>query len=129
MGPLALLVIIRILIGMTTRYYRIQPAGLELSGHRSLSSNDETPFGVDVFELPWQAAFPEGPLDSYGDEVVVIETDEDCWDNGDAEGCRIDPEGAWIVARFPVAKWVAAWDVPDCDDVDVVAEVLSGLGL
>lgn len=90
------------------RYYRIQPVGLGISGHRSLTSADETPYGIDVFtdaadvagSDSWRARNPD-------DEVVVIESDDEGWDNEDVEGWRIDPEVATIVQRVSLDDWEA----------------------
>ena len=87
-------------------YYRVQPAGLGIAGHRSLTSNDETPFGVDVFDDADSVRHSDtwrGRNDT--DEVVVIASSDEPWDNGDIEGVRLDPDTAEILARVPVARW------------------------
>jgi hypothetical protein len=89
----------------TTRYYRIQPAGLPLVGHRSESS-DGIRDGVDVFESADRTFRTDAPRKFYGDEVLVIEASED-WPNGDVEGVRIDPATATIVERVSWADWRA----------------------
>ncbi len=103
------------------RYYRVQPAGLEITSHVSDDSSerddDENPYeaparGLHVFEYPLDTLKTDvarGDLEAlstyYGDEVVVIEGGE-CWDNGDVEGVAIDPETARVVARYSLEKWL-----------------------
>jgi len=83
------------------RYYRVQPAGLEIQGHRSEASvDDDEPEGIDVFLCArglFRMRLDEREV--YGDEVLVIEGGE-WWDNEDVEGGRIDPEEATIVRRL-----------------------------
>ena len=89
-------------------YYRVQPVGLGIAGHRSLTSNDETPYGIDVFNDADQLTRSETwTAVSDGDEVLVIWSADDTWENGDVEGVRLDPETAEILARIPVATWLA----------------------
>src|SRR5690606_8688415 len=85
------------------RFFRIQPAGLELD-HRSETSNGELADGLHVFELAHQVAAPDVPAENYGDEVVVLEADA-WWPNGDVEGVCVDGSKARIVARVPLAEF------------------------
>lgn len=88
------------------RYFRLQPAGLGLSGHRSLTSNDETPYGIDVFLYAHNVIGSDTwAARDVNDEILVLESEEEGWDNEDAEGWRLDPETATIVARVPVTEW------------------------
>lgn len=80
-------------------YYRIQPAGLPIAGHRSTASDESVPFGVDVFYQAQDVLRPDGPVAYYGDEVVVLRAGQH-WENGDVEGVRIDPATAHEVARL-----------------------------
>lgn len=91
-----------------TRYFRIQPKGLELTGHYSMTSDDTPADGLHVFEGPAQLVGADVPMELYGDEVVVIEAEED-WDNEDVEGCCIDPETAQIVARYTLPEFLALY--------------------
>jgi hypothetical protein len=89
-----------------SRYYRIQPTGLEISGHRSQTSLDETPYGIDAFTGPNDVIGSDSWIARTAtDEVLIIEA-EGHWDNGDVEGVRIDPETATIVRRIPVGDWL-----------------------
>jgi hypothetical protein len=95
---------------MNTRtYYRIQPAGLEISGHRSEDSEESGQPGVDVFLYAYQVCCPDVAPELYGDEVVVIEAPGH-WSNGDVEGVRIDPRKAKIVRRIPLQECLELWE-------------------
>ena len=91
-----------------TLYYRIQPAGLDISGHRSEASDDTLPVGIDVFRSAIDTLCTDVGAQVYGNEVLVIDAAEH-WDNGDVEGVRIDPSSARVVARFSFAQWGALW--------------------
>jgi hypothetical protein len=85
------------------RYYRIQPAGLGLD-HLSETSVDEPADGLHVFDSILQTFATDGPIEAYGDEVVVIEADRH-WANGDVEGVCVDGARANVVARYSWPAW------------------------
>lgn len=112
-------------------YYRIQPKGLDIKCHYSeLSDSWETgelADGLHVFERPsetFHAIWYNGMREAYGDEIIVIEAEEN-WDNGDVEGVCIDPESAKVVARYSWNQWVSLWkeviakEFPDVLDEDL----------
>ena len=89
---------------MTTRYYRIQPAGLGID-HRSETSDGSLSVGLHVFQYAGAVACIDGPLSYYGDEVVEIEAPGH-WDNGDVEGVEIDPSEATILRRWSAQEFL-----------------------
>lgn len=112
-------------------YYRIQPTGLGITGHYSETSvtweTGELADGIHVFTAPCQTFATDGDMDSYGNEVVVIQADQE-WDNGDVEGVCIDPEDAQIIARFSWESWIELWKsiVTDAgDEFDIESMDLS----
>jgi len=84
---------------MARIYYRIQPAGLDVSDHASESS-DGVIAGVDVFTQAQNVLNPDAPVRFYGDEVLILRADEH-WSNGDVEGVRIDGRAATVIQRLP----------------------------
>lgn len=89
--------------------YRIQPVGKELTGHQSMTSNDEPDErGVHVFSgleetflAPKQWLAPK-----WKPEIVVIMIDSgDLEDTGDYEGYVVDPSRAKIVHRQAFTSW------------------------
>lgn len=128
-------------VSTTNRYYRVQPAGLEISSHRSEDSAGDRS-ALHVFELPLDTLKTDAGRGSlyalaefYGDEVVVIEAGAS-WDNGDVEGVAIDPATATIVARYPLTDWLVALanasgiefeDGPETWDADELLDTLSHL--
>ena len=89
-------------------YYRVQPAGLGLAGHYSLTSNDELADGIHVHNNLYAAVHPDGWLEQYGDELVVISAGR-FWDNHDVEGVCVNPNEAVILARIPLADIDIDW--------------------
>jgi len=96
-----------------SRYFRVQPAGLDIAGHYSQDSGDGIE-GLHVFDEPGQVFATDVPMSVYGDEIVVVEA-PDSWENGDVEGVCIDPSTAIIVARYAPAAFLAHY-WPDLDD-------------
>ena len=86
-------------------FYRIQPEGLEIVGHRSEANDGEQHDGIDVFSCAEQTLAPDVRPEDYGDEVIVIHASHSPT-NGDVEGCRIDPETSTVVRRYPWPEWV-----------------------
>lgn len=102
--------------GAMARYYRVQPAGLGISGHYSETSADILADGLHVFLSAYEAAHGDDTAPHrYGDEVVEIEASRD-WPNGDVEGVCIDPETATIVRRWPLKTFVQAFDALPLDE-------------
>lgn len=87
-------------------YYRIQPAGLSIAGHRSETSAGNRPHGIDVFDSALGTLHADVGHSAYGDELIVI-AGGPSWPNHDVEGVRIDPEEASIIARFSWPSWIA----------------------
>ena len=90
-------------------YYRLQPAGLDLAGHCSETSNGEAADGLHVFTEPSHCFCPPDGLRhsrarAYGTEVVEIEAARD-WPNRDVEGVCVDPNAATIVRRWTLAEF------------------------
>lgn len=100
------------------RYYRIQPAGLGLTGHRSETSSGELADGLHVFASACEAVNPDvGQLhraEYLGDEVVELEAPAH-WDNGDVEGVCVDPSDARIVRRWTLDAFDAAFERGELD--------------
>lgn len=119
----------------TRRYYRVQPAGLEICSHRSEDSAGERA-ALHVFEYPLDTLKTDagrGSLEAlaefYGDEVVVIDAGE-CWANGDVEGVAIDPTSATVVARYSLTDWcdaLAAAAGLAIEDADEILDALTHL--
>lgn len=87
-------------------YWRIQPAGLDLSHFSEDSEGEATCLHVytsqqDVIHCAEGNSEGSGLNGSrlYGDEVVEIEGGES-WENGDVEGVAINPATARITKRF-----------------------------
>ena len=83
-------------------YFRTQPVGLGINGHRSTTSNDEMSDGLHVHQTLGQAIF----ADHNGDDVelIVIRWDGEDWPTDDYEGVNIDPDTAEIIGRFDFEK-------------------------
>lgn len=89
---------------MTRRYFRIQPAGLDLN-HLSETSSGDLADGLHVFWVLHQVLSPDtGNPGDYGEEVVILEADHQ-WPNNDVEGVCVDGATARLVARIPLAKF------------------------
>lgn len=92
----------------TTNCYRVQPAGMELGNHRSLTSNDNADRGVHVFGSVSELT---GGVQGWGrvdwqPEVVEIECDTNrLADNGDYEGYVLLGNCGTIVNRRLFANW------------------------
>ena len=121
-------------------YWRIQPKGLELAGHFSQDGGDAgTSDGVHVFYRVQDTIHPYDQNtfgETYGNEVVQIESNESHWDSGDVEGVVINPDASRIVARvdyedfarlllktknnqYDPDEWQTAWQQAADDDYDV----------
>lgn len=90
--------------------YRIQPAGLEIGAHRSLTSNETYDRGVHVFcTLGEVCCAVSGWVDeSWQPEIVVIECqDRDVRDNGDYEGFVLLNNRGVITHRKSFPSWLA----------------------
>lgn len=92
-----------------TRYYRIQPKGLDVNGHYSESSDNEPSSGLHVFCNAYEVCAADVSSETYGDEVVVIEAAHH-WSNGDVEGVCVDPDAAKIVGRVSFKMALAYWE-------------------
>jgi hypothetical protein len=90
---------------MARIYYRIQPAGLEIAGHRSEASDDVLHAGIDAFCSATNTLNPDGWKAKSTDEVLVLSAERH-WDNGDVEGVRVDPQAATVVARLSWQAWL-----------------------
>jgi hypothetical protein len=86
----------------TRRYYRSQPAGLNVAGHYSETSTNELADGLHVFSTPYEVI--DGADGIYGDEIVEIEAERE-WSNGDVEGVCVDPDTARITRRWTVSEF------------------------
>lgn len=97
------------------RYYRIQPAGRDVSGHYSETSRGTLADGVHVFTSAAEAAHGTDVAPHvYGNEVVEIEASEH-WPNGDVEGVCVDPNTATIVRRWTLVAFIEAFDALPLD--------------
>lgn len=85
------------------RFYRIQPRGLPVRGHRSTASTDEL-VELFVFDEPWQTLQLDGPVEFYGDEVVEIEAPQS-WTAGDVEGVLVESDRALVTRRWSLDEW------------------------
>ena len=94
---------------MTTgNAYRVQPVGLDLADHRSLTSNDNCDRGVHVcLSLEELAGAVNGWCDQhYTPEVITIECDRsDVRDNGDFEGFGLVGNRGVITGRRAYNSW------------------------
>lgn len=94
----------------TTTCYRVQPTGMELGSHRSLTSNDNLDRGVHVFGTVSELG--GGVLgwteQDWRPEVVEVECDEKALlDNGDYEGYVLLGNRGTIVRRKSFENWDA----------------------
>jgi len=88
--------------------YRVQPVGLDLADHRSLTSNDELDRGVHVcLSLEELAGAVNGWCrQGYTPEVITIGCDrQDIRDNGDYEGFVLVGNRGTIINRTEYRSW------------------------
>jgi hypothetical protein len=93
--------------------YRIQPAGLDILGHRSETSAGTLDDGVHVFSTLADAAqaVKGWVADGSQPELVTILCDpEDLAANEDYEGALLLDSAGTIIARHPFADWEELYD-------------------
>ena len=90
-----------------TTYYRIQPAGLAVTGHRSEAS-DGSRHGLHVFVNAADTLHTDGWAGCPTDEVVLVAASRHS-DNGDVEGVAVDPDAVMEIARYAWLDWLALW--------------------
>lgn len=97
----------------TTTVYRLQPTGLELTGHKSETSSGDLDRGPHVFGSLSEASNVTGWVAQRGKwELLEIEADQkDVQDNGDYEGYVLLGGRGRIVRRTLLGTWkqVLAW--------------------
>lgn len=84
-------------------YFRVQPPGLGVRGHRSETSNGERRW-LHVYTEPWEPWSVEVSPGTHGTEVVLVAAG-DHRPNGDVEGVEVDPVMADVVGRFTFGQW------------------------
>ncbi|MCP3681281.1 MAG: hypothetical protein GY861_01200 [bacterium] len=109
------------------KYYRIQPTGLDIKNHTSVTSADpdgKNNNGLHVFLSAWQVFNTEGHIDGYGLEVVEIESPCD-WDNEDVEGVAIDPRKSTITRRWTLEEFEECFDWDDDNQIKVAHDQIK----
>lgn len=92
----------------STLVYRVQPVGLEIRGHRSLTSNDNLDAGPHVFGTIEEAkGGVRGWCSQSGKwELLEIECSaKGIRDNGDYEGYVLTDKNAKIINRQILGNW------------------------
>ena len=89
--------------------YRVQPKDMDIAGHASMTTNDESdPHGVHVFGTLSEARkAPKSWISQdWEPELITIEVPTKALrDNGDYEGYAIDPKKGKIVHRESFKSW------------------------
>lgn len=90
-------------------FYRLQPKGLSVIGHRSETSTGRRARGIHVFTNVWETFAPDAGRNAYGDEVLVLycADSECCVDNEDVEGVEVDPADLVVLGRYSYSQWDA----------------------
>lgn len=106
------------------KFYRIQPAGKGID-HTSETSSGESDW-LHVFSSAWQVWNTDGNIEDYGDEVVEIEAPR-FRDNGDVEGCEVNPVESTLTRRWSLREFAQLFGVDDDVDFDEIVDVVEDI--